>query len=231
MLQVSRRRDLVPIVAVAVIVALVTYRIAAARVDARFPHWALEEFAEDLNPLIAHYGAEKNSQLYEELMIRDFFQDKRDGVFLDVGAFHYKSFSNTFYLETALGWSGIAVEPQTEYAADYARHRPRTQFAAMFASDTAGGKIPLFVPPTLKGTASANSAFTAKYEADARSIVVPTTTLNALLEQAGITKIDFMNMDIELHEPKALAGFDIRRYRPSLVCIESHAPVRQAILD
>jgi hypothetical protein len=60
---------------------------------------------------------------------------------------------------------------------------------------------------------------------------VPTTTLNRVLEKAGLTKIDFLNMDIELSEPKALAGFDIDRYRPELVCIEAQPETRQQILD
>ena len=60
---------------------------------------------------------------------------------------------------------------------------------------------------------------------------VPTITLNDLLVAEGIQKIDFLSMDIELHEPQALAGFDIKRFRPSLVCIEGLLPVRQQILD
>jgi hypothetical protein len=51
------------------------------------------------------------------------------------------------------------------------------------------------------------------------------------LTQEGITKIDFLSMDIELAEPKALAGFEISRFRPELVCIEAHEEVRQALLD
>ena len=39
------------------------------------------------------------------------------------------------------------------------------------------------------------------------------------------------SIDVELHEPQVLAGFDIERFRPSLVCIEAHPEVRQAILD
>ena len=38
-------------------------------------------------------------------------------------------------------------------------------------------------------------------------------------------------MDIELAEPKALAGFDIDRFRPAFLCVEAHRDVRQAILD
>jgi hypothetical protein len=34
-----------------------------------------------------------------------------------------------------------------------------------------------------------------------------------------------------LAEPKALAGFDVERFRPSFFCVEAHQEVRQAILD
>ena len=44
------------------------------------------------------------SQHGEELIIRDFFQDRRDGVFLDVGAAWPVHYSNTYYLESELGW-------------------------------------------------------------------------------------------------------------------------------
>ena len=40
-----------------------------------------------------------------------------------------------------------------------------------------------------------------------------------------------MSMDIELAEPKALAGFDIERFTPRLVVVEAHPEVRQQLLD
>jgi hypothetical protein len=46
-----------------------------------------------------------------------------------------------------------------------------------------------------------------------------------------VTAIDLLSMDIELHEPQALAGFSIEKYTPALVCIEAHYTVRQQILD
>ena len=59
----------------------------------------------------------------------------------------------------------------------------------------------------------------------------PTITLDDLLDSQGIKQIDLLSMDIELAEPRALAGFDIERFRPALVCIEAHAQVRQEILN
>ena len=177
------------------------------------------------------YGLNRNSRNYEELFIRDHFQDKRGGVFLDVGANHYQRESNTYYLETVLGWSGIAVEPLTEFAADYAKHRPKTKFVPAFASDIPEGSITFFVPPTNKLLASSIAGFASQSGEAPIESTVPTTTLNVVLEQRGVKRLDFMSMDIELAEPKALAGFDVARYRPELVCVESHLSVRQAILD
>ena len=56
---------------------------------------------------------------------------------------------------------------------------------------------------------SADKAFTERTGANPREVMVPTITLNDLLPKHGLEKIDFLSMDIELSEPKALAGFDI----------------------
>jgi hypothetical protein len=65
---------------------------------------------------------------------------------------------------------------------------------------------------------------------ESEKIEVPTIRLDDLLAKLSVSKIDFFNLDIELWEPHALAGFDIEKYRPSLVCIEAHPPVQQQIL-
>src|SRR5678816_2037389 len=71
---------------------------------------------EDDRPLLDYlttkYGPKRNSEDLEEWIIRDAFQDRRDGVFVDVGANDYKDKSNTYFLEHDLGWSGVAIEPQ-----------------------------------------------------------------------------------------------------------------------
>jgi hypothetical protein len=75
---------------------------------------------------------------------------------------------------------------------------------------------------------------TAKYDwlqENARTISVPSITLDDLLARERIDRIDMMSMDIEGYEPKALAGFTIGRYQPRVVVIEAHVEVRQPILD
>ncbi len=180
--------------------------------------------------LAERYGPTKHSQYHEEWIIRDYFQDRRGGVFLDVGANHYRRMSNTYFLETSLDWTGIAIDAVEEFAEDYRTYRPRTRFVAMFASDVVDSTVKFFVPSN-RLVASSDPEFTRRYGRQGAARQVPSTTLDAVLEETGIRKLDLLTMDIELSEPKALAGFDISRFRPELVCIEAHPEVRQAILD
>jgi FkbM family methyltransferase len=177
------------------------------------------------------YGPSRYSEHVEEWLVRDFFGDERGGFFVDVGSYHYRRFSNTYYLEHALGWSGLAVDAQEEFAADYLKYRPRTRFFALFVSDHSDAVESFFVPDRNRLVASSNKDFSDRYDASGKERKVRTITLNDLLERAGVMHIDFLTMDIELAEPKALAGFDIVRHRPRLVCVEAHPDIRQHLLD
>jgi FkbM family methyltransferase len=185
---------------------------------------------DELSPLLGTYGTPLYSSHEEELIVRDFFHDRRDGIFLDVGAGHYRDRSNTYYLEQHLGWSGIAIDAQAKFAADYKTHRPRTRYFALFVSDRSNERARLFIGQT-DLFSSFDRRFTEGYVPITGVENVPTITLNDLLTTQGIDRIDFVSMDIELAEPKALAGFDIARYHPQLVGIEAHPEVRQPILN
>jgi len=185
-----------------------------------------------LAPLADKYGPQRHSEHGEEWIVRDHFNDKRDGFFVDVGAHHYQIASNTYFLEKELGWSGIAIEPQTQFQADYATHRPRTKFRPFFVSDVSHARAKLYLDPNNPLIASGEKGFTSALGSGTlQETEVPTITLTDLLDAEGVTRIDFLSMDIELWEPKALAGFDVDRFKPSLVCVESHPEVRQQILD
>jgi FkbM family methyltransferase len=191
----------------------------------------------ELGPLRDANGPDKHSLHGEEWIVRDFFQDRRRGFFLDVGANHYERFSNTYFLEVGLGWEGIAVEPMVEFGPDYAAHRPRTRFRSFFVSDVSDEQARLYSLDSAPLVSSGVERFTTQAGEELRpgeavqSRDVPTITLDDLLGAEGVERLDFVSMDIELWEPKALAGFDIERFRPDLVCVEANLEVRQDILD
>jgi FkbM family methyltransferase len=53
------------------------------------------------------------SQNSEESVILDFYKDKPNGKFIDIGAYHITRFSNVRALYEK-GWGGVLVEPQPE---------------------------------------------------------------------------------------------------------------------
>ncbi len=189
-----------------------------------------EPVAGPRNELEAKYGPKLYSQHDEELIIRDFFKDRRNGFFLDVGASHYRIESTTYFLEEHLNWSGIAIDALSQYGKDYARFRPKTRFYSFFVSDKSDDQAKFYVFRRNLRLSTGDKP-TAEQWGSYDETLVPTITLNDLLGQVGVSGIDFLSMDIELNEPKALAGFDIDRFRPELVCIEAHEPVRDQIMD
>lgn len=180
---------------------------------------------------ILKHGKKLYSQQNEELIIRDFFQDRREGFFLDVGCAWPIRNSTTYFLEKHLDWSGISVDGLPDYGPWWKDKRPRSKFFNFIVTDHSG-TIESFYRAAWPGISSIEKGrVMAGRKVNQQEIKIPTTTLNDLLEKNGVEKIDFLSMDIEKAEPLALAGFDIKKYQPQLVCIEATPTVQDQILE
>lgn len=171
------------------------------------------------------------SQHGEELVIRDFFQDRRGGVFLDVGAAWPVHYSNTYYLESELGWTGIAVDAFAEHESRWRNRRPNSKFFNYIVTDYSGGSEPFYRSKDTIGISTLTPEEGLGPTTEFEEVQVPTITLTDLLDQAGVSSIDLLSIDIEGHELTALSAFDIDRFKPELVCIEVHAGARQPVID
>jgi FkbM family methyltransferase len=164
------------------------------------------------------------SQHDEEVIIRDFFQDRREGVFLDVGCAWPKKDSNTYFLESELDWTGIGIDALPQYARAWGHQRPRSHFFNYLVTDHVGPAEKFFRPDRadLSGLSSATplKKSSSGHKVPYKQIRVPTTTLTKLLDENHVSRVDLMSLDIEGHELLALAGFDVERFRPELVCVE-----------
>ena len=132
--------------------------------------------------------------------------------------------------------AGTRVVRRGRRCATRIRSRLRTvptahEFFSFFVSDRSDALESLFVPSGNRLVASSNKSFSDRYDTSGQERTVSTITLNDLLPRAGFTRVDFLSMDIELAEPKALACFDLARYRPRLAVVEAHPDVRQQIID
>lgn len=155
----------------------------------------------------------------EEVVIRDFFQDRRDGFFLDVGCLTPIANNNTYYLEEQLGWSGLAVDALAAYEKAWKQTRPKSRFFAFAVTKRAGETVPFYTSRSRPNKSSLNRKSVMVFDRNPIEIQVPTITLNKLLDDNGVTKVDFVSIDISGSELDALEGFDLGRFKPDLVAV------------
>jgi FkbM family methyltransferase len=156
----------------------------------------------------------------EQRLIRDFFQNKVNGFYVDVGANEPVFNSQTWHLEQ-LGWDGILIEPLPSYCADLAAQRKGKVVQVACSSPAnhgqtlkllvAGGHSTLNAAPIALGTHSQVYAN------------VLCKTLDSTLEDCQVPlNFDFISVDIEGHEMEMFEGFTLRKWQPKLVLLEDH---------
>src|SRR5262245_33423194 len=63
------------------------------------------------------------SQLGQDKIVDEYLHRKRNGVFVDIGAYDGFTFSNTLMLEKDRGWTGICIEPLQDVFAELQKNR------------------------------------------------------------------------------------------------------------
>src|ERR1051326_1543410 len=128
------------------------------------------------------------------------------GTFVEVGANDPVQLSQTYHLERLC-----------EYAERLgSKRRGRVFEVAAGAPEDEGRELPLLV-------AGALSTLNASIVEDVRASEVrqvKVRTLDSVLAEAGIERVDFLSVDVEGAELAVLRGFSIARYRPRLILVE-----------
>lgn len=188
------------------------------------------------------------AQFGEDRVLWELFRQKRDGYFIEVGAYDGVSLSNTYFLEQ-MGWRGILVEPIRELCqkASAARPRSRVVHAACGRKGQRG---------STKFTVAQNVPVLSYLKADQDhvdrclregatlvEIEVPLVSLDDILMHersqappgaspwAGNAgwRIDLVSIDTEGCELDVLDGFSLDRFKPRILVIENDRPAGAAI--
>lgn len=172
---------------------------------------------------------DKNSRsLAENLLIREYFNNKINGIFVEVGAnepTHHGS--QTWHLEKNLQWTGLLVEPIPHLAEKCREHRSRAKvFECACVGTNEVQSITLFIPYDLEDTNEIYSRSAIGVNIDDgrftqhKEIVVQARTLNSILKEAEIKVIDLLSIDVEGAELEVLFGTDLEKYSPGLILLE-----------
>ena len=174
---------------------------------------------------MAHETIERQ-EAEEKAFVRKYFGNAGSGFFVEVGANEPTSeFSQTWHLEK-MGWRGILVEPNRALYDECARSRPRSKsYNVACSSPEKVGFAELKIPFMADGTTDTGKAALetgidhagySRYRTERVRVI----TLDSILEENGVSRIDFLSIDVEGTELDVLKGLDLQRYRPRLILLE-----------
>ena len=156
------------------------------------------------------------SQFGEDVILRTFIKNKKTGFYVDVGCWHPKRFSNTYWLYKR-GWRGINIDMEHMKVAMFNLSRRQDINVVAAISDR---KKKLYIHRTYNF--DLGSSLVKKYSELAKNSIT-TKTLNEVI---GATKykdhkIDLLSIDAENHDYYVLNSLNWKKYNPKLVIVES----------
>jgi len=151
------------------------------------------------------------SQLGQDVLVDQYLQGKRNGVFVDIGAYDGVTFSNTLMLERDRGWTGLCIEPLPDVFAVLQQSRRCTCVHACIGNREEAGVDFLAVNSGAIPTRMLSGVLS---EYDPRHLTrvdielqqvggskhlirVPMRHLHALLREHGIAHVDYLSIDTE----------------------------------
>ena len=143
--------------------------------------------------------------------------------YLDIGAHHPTSLSNTYFFYKR-GGRGVCVEPDPKYARLFRRKRRRDRFLAVGVSVGAEREGDFYVMKQhALNTLSRESALSMEKvgEQIARVVRIELRDVNEIITEYLPDCPNFVSLDAEGADIAILKSFDFDRFRPQVFCVET----------
>ena len=158
------------------------------------------------------------SQIGQDTNVINYFNHKKNGYFIDIGATDGIDINNTYLLEKKYGWKGICIEPQQSYWTNLNKNRNCIKDNSLLYSSE-GLELEFSNAGVLGGiTSQIDRHLQAK---KAEQVKLKTETLNNILNKYNAPKfIDYVSLDTEGSELEILKGIDFNKYKFGYLNIE-----------
>ena len=153
-------------------------------------------------------------------LIVDYIFKKNNGIYIDVGCNH-PVYNNNTYLLSKKGWQGINIDidKKSVQLFDLFRKKDLNINLAVSSKKTEleyinfHEKSPINMIKTNQNRNLHSLEKTKKIKSD---------TLDSIIEKSQFKdkKIDFVSIDVEGHELEVIKGFNLKKYKPSIIVIE-----------
>lgn len=172
------------------------------------------------------------SQSGQDKYIAKLIKYKRDGFFLDVGAYDGINLSNTYFFEQSLDWKGICIEPNPEIFEKLSKNRKCTSVNCCIAAESGvlkylsisgygemlSGIVSLFDERSLQRIDQ-----TIETHGGSKKIIeIAAFPLKELLKNHNVNYIDYCNIDVEGGEMSVLSSIDFSQVQIKFLSVENN---------
>ncbi len=169
----------------------------------------------------------KNKKTYsmdgEDLVILDYFKNKKEGFYVDVGCYHPIHRNNTFLLYKK-GWKGMNIDIHSFSIELFNYLRPKDLNYNFAVSDKIE-LINMYFQKELSqlSTIDYNQA-KKSLQGQIKEKKIQAYTLDEIFKFSNLDdkKIDLLDIDVEGADFKVLKSLSFEKFQPELICVEVH---------
>ena len=159
----------------------------------------------------------------EDTAILDYFKDKKNGFYVDVGCYHPIHRNNT-YLRYKKNWRGINIDV-SQFSVELFDYLRPDDLNYNCAVSNKNEKVKLFFQKELSQLSTIENDQAKKvFQGNIKEKEIQAFTLDEILNRDKYrnVKIDFLNIDVEGADFKVLDGLSFQKFNPELICVEIH---------
>ena len=159
----------------------------------------------------------------EDIEVINYFKNKENGFYVDVGCYHPIHRNNTHLLHKK-GWNGINIDV-SKFSVDLFNYLRPNDLNYNFAVSNKNKIVKLYFQKELSQLSTIEYEQAKKFlQGKIKEKEIQALTLDEILSRDKYInkKIDFLNIDVEGADFKVLEGLSFEKYTPELICIEIH---------
>ncbi len=153
-------------------------------------------------------------------LIVDYIFKKNNGIYIDVGCNH-PVYNNNTYLLNKKGWKGINIDidKKSIQLFDLFRKKDLNINLAVSSKKTELEYINYHEKSPINAIKTSQNRHFQSLE---KTKKIKSDTLDSIIENSQFKdkKIDFVSIDVEGHEIEVIKGFNLKKYKPSIIVIE-----------
>ena len=159
----------------------------------------------------------------EDTAVLNYFKDKKNGFYIDIGC-HHPTYINNTYLLYKKNWSGINIDI-SQFSIDLFNYMRPQDLNYNCAISNKNKIVKIFYQKEFSQLSTIKSIQAKSvFEGNIKEKDIQAFSLDEILNRDKYknTKIDFLNIDVEGADLEVLEGLSFDKFKPELICLEIH---------